>query len=113
MGAAHVHVQRGLFPAPAEEAWLWVDGDAGEPLLPDSEPALHRRVAVSGPQHPAVCGRRGEVPGVDVGRGMGRAQGCVPLTRGRPAELRLLGYRAERLHGGGPQFEVAVTARPS
>ena len=49
------------------------DGDAGEPLLPDAEPALHRRVAVSGPQRPAVGGRRGEVPGVDVGRGVGRA----------------------------------------
>ena len=77
MGASHVHVHRGLLRAAAEKARLWDDGDAGEPLLPDAEPALHRRVAVSGPQRPAVGGRRGEVPGVDVGRGMGRAQRCV------------------------------------
>ena len=37
MGAAHVHVHQGLFPAPAEEAWLWEDGNAGEPLLPEAE----------------------------------------------------------------------------
>ena len=61
----------------AEKARLREDGDAGEPLLPDAEPALHRRVAVPGPQRPAVGGRRGEVPGVDVGRGVGRAQRCV------------------------------------
>ena len=59
---------------------MWDDGDAGEPLLADAEPALHRRVAVSGPQRPAVGGRRGEVPGVDMGCGVGRAvMGVVPL----------------------------------
>ena len=50
MGASHVHVHRGLLRPAAEKARLWDDGDAGEPLLPDAEPALHRRVAVSGPQ---------------------------------------------------------------
>ena len=63
MGAAHLHVHWGLFPGPAEEAWLWEAGDAGEPLLPDAEPALHRRVAIPGPQRPVVGGRRGEVRG--------------------------------------------------
>ena len=78
MGAAHVHVHRGLFSAPA---WLWDDGDSGEPLLPAAEPALQRRVAFPGPQRTAVGGRRGEVPGLDVGRGVGRAQGRVPSMR--------------------------------
>ena len=59
MGAAHVHVHGGLFPAPAEEAWHREDGDAGQPLLPDAEPALHRRVVVTGPQRRVVGGRRG------------------------------------------------------
>ena len=71
----------GLSPAPAEEAWLWEDGDAGEPLLPEAEPALHRRVAVPGPQHPVSGGCCDEVPGVDVGRGVGRAQGYVSSVR--------------------------------
>ena len=48
MGVAQMHVQPDLFPAPAEQAWLWDDGDTGEPLLPDAEPALHVCVAVSG-----------------------------------------------------------------
>ena len=74
--------------AAAEKARLRDDGDAGEPLLPDAEPALHRRVAVSGPQRPAVGGRRGEVPGVDVGRGVGRAQRCVSPVRQRMVRLR-------------------------
>ena len=65
-------------------------------------------VAVSGPQRPVVGGRRGEVPGVDVGRGVGRAQGCVPPLRQRMAQLCLLRDRAERSHCGGPQVEVAV-----
>ena len=42
MGASRVHVHRGLLRAAAEKARLWDDGDAGEPLLPDAEPALHR-----------------------------------------------------------------------
>ena len=85
------------------------DGDAGEPLLRDVEPALHRPVDVSGPQRPVVGGRRGEVPGVDVGRGVGRAQGCVPSVRQGMVQLCLLRDRAERPHCGGPQVEVAVS----
>ena len=81
----HVHVYQGLFPAPAEDSGLWEDWDAREPLLAGAEPALHQRVAVSGPQRPVVGGRRGEVPGVDVGRGVGRAQWRVPSMRGRLA----------------------------
>ena len=49
---------------------------------------LHRRVAVSGPQHPAVGGRRGEVPGVDIGCGVGPAQRCVSSVRQRMVRLR-------------------------
>ena len=52
--------------APEGGAWLCEDGTAGEPLLPDAEPALQRHVTVPGPQRPVVCGRRGEVPGTDV-----------------------------------------------
>ena len=59
MGAAHVHVHRGLLRAAAEEARLRENGDAREPLLADTEPALHRRVAVPGPQRPVVGARRG------------------------------------------------------
>ena len=102
MGASHVHVHRGLLRAAAEKARLWDDGDAGEPLLPDAEPALHRRAAVSGPQRPAVAGRRGEVPGVDVGRGMGRAQRCVSPVRQRMVPLRPLCDLAEHPHPAGP-----------
>ena len=98
MGASHVHVHRGLLRAAAEEARLRENGDAGEPLLSDAEPALHWRVAVPGPQRPVVGGRRGEVPGLDIGRGVGRARGCV----------RPLRYCAELPHRGGPQVEVAV-----
>ena len=47
---------------------------------------------------------------MDVGRGVGRAQGLVPSMCQRVAELRLLGHRAKRRHGGGPQIQVAVTA---
>ena len=108
MGASQVHVYRGLFRAAAEEAWLREDGDARELPLPDAEPALNRRVAVSGLQRPVVGGRRSEVPGVDVGRGVGRAQGFVPPVRQRMAQLCLLRDRAERPHCGGPQVEVAV-----
>ena len=57
MGAGHVHVYWALFRAAAEEARLRADGDAGEPLLPNAEAALHRCVAVSGPQRPVVGGR--------------------------------------------------------
>ena len=57
------------------------DGDAGKPLLPEAEPELHRRVAVPGPQRPVDSCCRGKVPGVDVGRGVGRAQGCVSSVR--------------------------------
>ena len=110
MGAAHVHVQRGLFRAPAEEAWLWENYDAEEPLLPDAEAALHLRVAVPGAQRPVVGGCRGEVPGVDVGRGVSCAQGCVSSVRRCAVELCQLGYRAKRLHGVGLQVNVAVTA---
>ena len=110
VGAAHVHVCWGLFRATAEDARLHKDGDAGEPLLPDAEPALQRRVAVTGPQRPVVGGCPGEVPGVDVGRGVGRAQGCVSPVRQRMVKLCLLRDCAGRLHGGGPQVEVAVTA---
>ena len=82
---------------------MWEDGDAGEPLLPDAQPALH-------PQRPAVGGRRGQVPGVDIGCGVGRAQGCVSSVRQRMVCLRPLRDLAERPHRGGPQIEVAVTA---
>ena len=51
-----------------------------------------------------------QLPGVDVGRSVGRVQGRVPSMRRRVAELRLLGYSAKRPHGGGRQLEVAVTA---
>ena len=109
MGAAHVHVYWGLLRAAAEEARPREDGDDGQPLLPDAKPALHRRVAVPDPQRPVAGGRRGEMPGVDVGPGVGRAQGCVSLVRQRMIQLCLLCDRAERLHCGGPQVEVAVT----
>ena len=101
MGAPHVHVHRGLLQAAAQEARLLDDGDAGEPLLTDAEPALHRRVAVLGPQRPAVGGRRGEVPGVDIGRGVGRAQRCVSPVRQRMVRLCPLRDLAERPHLGG------------
>ena len=81
---------------------MWEDGDAGEPLLTDAEPALHRRVAVSGPQHLVVGGRRGEVPGVDVGSAVGRAQRCVSSVRQRMVRLCSLRDLAERAHRGGP-----------
>ena len=101
MGAPHVHVHRGLLRAAAEEARLREDGNAGEPLLSDAEPALHRRVAVLGPQPPVVGGRRGEVPGVDIGCGVGRAQRCVSSVRQRTVRLCPLRDRAERSHRGG------------
>ena len=109
MGAAYVHVYRGLLQTGAGEARLRGDGNAREPLPPDAEPALLRRVAVSGPQRPVVGGRRREVPGVDVGRSVGRARGCVPLVRQRMVQLCLLRDQAERLRSGGPQVEVAVS----
>ena len=86
MGAAHVHVLWGLFRAAAEEGRLRENSDAGEPLLQDAEPALHRCVVVSGPQRLVVGGCRGDVPSVDVGRDVGRAKGaCLPgaSTHGR------------------------------
>ena len=102
VGASHVHVQR----AAAEEARLREDGDAREPLISDAEPALHRRVAVPGPQRPVVGGCRGEVPGLDISRGVGCFQGCVPSVRHRMVHLRPLRYRAECPHCGGPQVKV-------
>ena len=102
MGASHLPVHRGLLRAAAEKTRLWDDGDAGEPLLPDAEPALHRRVAVSGPQRPAVGGRHGEVPGVDVGCCVGCAQTCVSPVRQRMVRLRPLRDLAEHPHRGGP-----------
>ena len=102
VGAPHVHVHQGLVRADAWEARLWEDGDAREPLLTDAEPALQRRVAVSGPQRPAVGGRRGEVPGVDIGCGVGRAQRCVSSVRQRMVCLRPLRELAERPHRGWP-----------
>ena len=64
VGAANVHVYRGLPRASAEEARLGEDGHAREPFLPDAEPALHRCVAVPGLQDLVVNGCRGEVLGV-------------------------------------------------
>ena len=91
MGAPHVHVHRCRLRAATEEAQL-----------------LHRRVAVSGPQRPAVGGRRSEVPGVDIGCGVGRAQRCVSSVRQRMVHLRPLRDLADRPHCGGPWIEVAV-----
>ena len=108
MGAPHVHVHRGLLRAAAEEARLREDGDAGEPLLSDAEPALHRRVAVPGPQRPVVGGRRGEVPGVDIGCGVGHAQRYVSSVRRRIVRLCPLRDHSELSHRGGPYVEVAV-----
>ena len=103
MGASHVHVHRGVLRAAAEGAQLREDSNAGEPLLSDAEPALHRRVAVPGPQRPVVGGRRGEVHRhVDIGCGVGRAQGCVSSVRQRMVRLCRLRDRAERPHRGGP-----------
>ena len=102
MGAPHVHVHRSLLLAAAEEARLREDGHAGEPLLPDAEPALHPRVAVPGPQRPVVGARRGEVPGVDIGCGVGRVQRCVPSVRQRMVRPCPLPDRAERSHRGRP-----------
>ena len=110
MGAAHVHVYRRLFPAPAEGAWLGEDEYASELVLPGAEPALHWCVAVPGSQCPVASGHRREVPGMDLGRRVGRARGRVPWMRRCVAELRLAGYRAKRLHGGGPSHEVAINA---
>ena len=108
MGAGYVHVRRGLFLASAEETRLRDDEDAREPLLSDAEPALHRSVAVPGSQRPVVVGRCPEVPSVDVGRGLGRAQGRVSPLRQRVIDLCPLSDRAERLHYGGPRVKVAV-----
>ena len=63
---------------------------------------MHRRVAVPGPQRPVVGGRRGEVPGVDIGCGVGRAQRCVSSVRQRTVRLCPLRDRTERSHRGGP-----------
>ena len=78
------------------------EGNAGEPLLSDAEPALHRRVAVPGPQRPLVGGRHGEAPGVDIGCGVGCAQGCVSSVRQRMVPLCPLRDRSECPHRGGP-----------
>ena len=51
---------------------------------------------------------RGDVPSVDAGRGVRRAQGRVSLVRKRMVQLRSLWDRAELLHGGRLQVEVAV-----
>ena len=101
MGAPHVHVHRGTLRAAAEEARLREDGHAREPLLSDAEPALHRRVAVPGPQRQVLGGRHGEVPGVDIGCGVGRAQRCVSRVRQRMVCLCPLRDRAERSHRWG------------
>ena len=105
-GAASGRTPRACAPgsprAVAEEAQVREDCNAGELLLSDAEPALHRCVAVPGPQRPVVGCRRSEVPGVDVGRGSGRPQGCVPSVRQRMVHLCPLRNRAERSHCGGP-----------
>ena len=80
-----MHVYQGVSSGPAQ--WRLQNGDAGEQFLPDAEPALHRRVAISGSQRRVVGGRRGEVSGMDVGRGVGRAQGSVPSVRQRMVQL--------------------------
>ena len=108
MGASHVHVHLGLLLAAAEEARLLEDGNAGEPRLSDAEPVLHRRVAFPGPQCPLAGRCRGEVPGVDIGCGVGRAQGCVSSVRQRMVRLCLLCDCAERPHRGGLYVGVAV-----
>ena len=100
VGAPNVHVH-GLLAA-AEEAQLWEDGGAGEPVLSDAEPALHRHVAVPGSQRLVVGGRRGEVWGVDIGSGVGRAQRCVSSMRQGMVRLCSLRNLAERPHHGGP-----------
>ena len=66
------------------------------------ETALHRHVAVSGPQRTAVGGRRGEVQGVDIGCGVGRARRCVSSVRQRMVRLHLLRDLAERPNRGRP-----------
>ena len=81
---------------------MWEDSDAGEPLLANGEPAFHRRVAVSGPQRPVVGGCRGEVPGVDIGCGVRRAQRCVSSVRQRMGRLSSMRDLAERPHRGEP-----------
>ena len=53
---------------------------------------------------------RGEVPGVDESRGVGRAQGHVSPVRQRVVQLCSLCNRAERLHVGWTQVEVAAMA---
>ena len=110
MHAAQVHVHRGPFLAPTEKAQLWEDGDARVSLRLDAEALLHRYVAVPGSQLLMVGGCRNEVPAVDLGRGLGRAQGRMSSVLRRVVELCLLCDRGERLHGGGPQFKVAVMA---
>ena len=65
-------------------------------------------MSASGPQSPVAGDRRGEVPGVEVGRGVGRVQGLLPSVRQRMVQLCLLRDRAEHLQGGGPQVEVTV-----
>ena len=102
MGVPHVHVHRGLLRAAAEEARVQEDGKAGEPLLSDAEPALHRRVAVSGRQRPLVGGRHCDVPGVDVCSAWAAPKGCVRSVRQRMVHLRSLRDRDECLHCGGP-----------
>ena len=69
---------------------------------------MHQRVAVSGPQRPLVSCRRGEVPSLDVDRGVCPAEGRVSPARQRMVELCLLCDRAECLHGRGLQVQVAV-----
>ena len=86
---------------PTEEARLWEDGDAREPLLPDAEPALHRRLAVPGLQRSFVACCCSEVAGVDVGGGVGRAQGCVFSVHQWVVALCPLCNHAKCLHGAG------------
>ena len=55
-----------------------------------------------GPAAPGGWCRRGEVPGVDIGCGVGRAQRCVSPVRQRMVRLRPLRDPAEHPHRGGP-----------
>ena len=54
------------------------------------------------PAAPGGWWPRGDVPGVDIGCGVGRAQRCVPAVRRRMVCLRPLRNLAERPHRGGP-----------
>ena len=72
-----------------------------EPLSSDAKPALHRRVAVPGPQRPVVGGCRAEVAGVHIGCGLGSTQMYLSSVRQRMVRLCSLRNLAERPHRGG------------